>query len=209
MGPHRRHGRHLVNNDMAGAVAANHGHQRNGGVVSACCARRGSAAFCDQIKSGSTAIRSQREAAISAGSGLRQLSRRARAFGPQGDSRAYDGRSCADDLTADAVRRKRGRTCRMMAIAQAKDLRSFISGFIGCPFVWSCSTCEPSPLAEIGRDCYGRLCHWKLPFGAMVAFTECPLWINKRTFAMQEGMSALPPKADMCGATEVMSALCQ
>ena len=37
-----------------------------------------------------------------------------------------------------------------MAAAQAKDLRRFISGFIGCPFVWSCSTCEPSPLAEIG-----------------------------------------------------------
>ena len=31
---------------------------------------------------------------------------------------------------------------------------------------------------------------------------------HKRTFAVQNGMSALPPKADMCGALG-MSALCQ
>ena len=32
---------------------------------------------------------------------------------------------------------------------------------------------------------------------------------HKRTFALQNVMSALPPKADMCSATLRMSALCQ
>jgi hypothetical protein len=30
---------------------------------------------------------------------------------------------------------------------------------------------------------------------------QCPLWVQKPTCALQKGMSALPPKADMCGAT--------
>ena len=30
---------------------------------------------------------------------------------------------------------------------------------------------------------------------------RCPLWVEKRTCAVQKGMSALPPKADMCSAT--------
>ena len=32
---------------------------------------------------------------------------------------------------------------------------------------------------------------------------------HKQTFAVQNGMSALHPKADMCGATKEMSAMCQ
>ena len=28
---------------------------------------------------------------------------------------------------------------------------------------------------------------------------RCPLWVHKRTFAVQKGMSALPPKADIDG----------
>ena len=34
------------------------------------------------------------------------------------------------------------------------------------------------------------------PFGP----PTCPLWVKKQTLALQKGMSALPPKADMCGA---------
>jgi hypothetical protein len=46
--------------------------------------------------------------------------------------------------------------------------------------------------------------NWRLLEDDIVAALQsfqCPLWVIGGHFVMREAMSALPPKADMCGAT--------
>ena len=120
--PHRRDGRHLVDRDLGGRLAAEHGQQRDGGIVAARLVRRRLAALGDQIQRWHPLAAAlgaiEREAAVGAGSRLRQLPGRARARGPQRHRRVGDRRAGAEHLTLERVRREGRRRRNHSACSQ-------------------------------------------------------------------------------------------
>src|SRR5262245_31402307 len=85
-------------------------------------------------------------------------------------------------------------------------LRNPITGIVGCcaRATSGQATAPPSKLTKLRRlICLpglrtrhrsGSDLHGERP-------RRCPLWVKSRHVQVQEAMSALPPKADMCGAT--------
>ena len=91
---------------LAGGVAAQHRHQRDGGIVAARLVDGGFAALGDEIQAGIAASDPgpPYESAVGAGLSLSQLPGRARTRGPQGHRRLGDRRAAAEYLTADLAR---------------------------------------------------------------------------------------------------------
>src|SRR5208337_3773939 len=103
VGPDRRHRRELVDRDLSGRGAADHGDERDSRVVAATLVGSRYAAFGNYIEDAvRRSLRAESESAVVRGLSLSQLLWRVRTCGPQRHCRFCDRSACAEYLTFKA-----------------------------------------------------------------------------------------------------------